>query len=190
MRLSSLLMNRLLAGLLKPSLWTRFGNGDKQRYLLAVQKDRVVGHILISSLIESDKGTHSAVGLAPMAVLPALQRQGVGSMLVNSGLEECRQARHERTLVLGYAEDYYRFGFIPASRYGVRCEYAVPDDVFMALELREWTSQGKAGTAKYQPEFNEVQEYIVRSPKAKGSDIRLPLAVNAVDRVSRAYPTP
>jgi putative acetyltransferase len=56
--------------------------------------------------------------------------------------------------VLGHPEYYPRFGFVPASKYGIKCEYDVPDAVFMAIELREGALQGHAGTAKYQPEFN------------------------------------
>ena len=125
--------------------------------LVAVQEGRVVGHILFSPvIIESAKGTCPAIGLGPMAVLPELQRQGIGSALIKTGLKECREAGHERVVVLGHAEYYPRFGFIPASQYGVRCEYDVPDEVFMALELRKGAYRGKVGTAKYQPEFNEV----------------------------------
>ena len=125
--------------------------------LVAVREGRIVGHILFSPVtIESDNEIYPAVGLGPMAVLPELQRQGIGSLLIKAGLEECRQVGHERVVVLGHAEYYPRFGFIPASQYGVQCEYDVPDEVFMALELREEAFQGKAGTAKYQPEFNEV----------------------------------
>ena len=91
-----------------------------------------------------------------MGVLPELQRQNIGFGLLKTGLAECQQAGHEWVVVLGHAEYHPRSGYVPASRYGVGCEYDVPDDVFMALELREGTFQGKAGTAKYQPEFTEV----------------------------------
>jgi putative acetyltransferase len=123
--------------------------------LVAVQDDRVVGHILFSPvMIESEGKVFAAVGLAPMAVLPELQRQGIGSLLVKRGLELCREAGHECVVVLGHPEYYPRFGFVPASKYGIKCEYDVPDAVFMAIELREGALQGRAGTAKYQPEFN------------------------------------
>ena len=125
--------------------------------LVAVEDGRVVGHILFSPVtIESGERTFSAVGLAPMAVLPELQHRGVGSQLVKAGLDECRKAGCERVVVLGHPEYYPRFGFVPASRYGIGCEYDVPDEVFMALELREGVLLDCHGIAKYQPEFNEV----------------------------------
>lgn len=125
--------------------------------LVAAQGDLIVGHILFSPvMIESEGGLFTAVGLAPMAVLPELQKQGIGSQLVKHGLEQCRQTGHDCVVVLGHAEYYPRFGFVPASRYGITCEYDVPDEVFMALELREGALKDRTGIAKYQPEFNEV----------------------------------
>ncbi|MBI3952025.1 MAG: N-acetyltransferase [Acidobacteria bacterium] len=124
--------------------------------LVAVQDDRVVGHILFSSVtVESEGTAFPAVGLAPMAVLPELQRQGIGSRLVEIGLEECRNAGHACVVVLGHSEYYPRFGFVPASTYGITCEYDVPDEAFMAVELWQGALLGHGGTAKYQPEFNE-----------------------------------
>jgi len=125
--------------------------------LVAVEGDQVIGHILFSpATIESDGKIFPALGLAPMAVLPERQKCGIGSLLVKTSLDECRRAGHECVVVLGHPEYYPRFGFAPASQYGIRCEYDVPDEVFMALELREGALQGRAGTAKYQPEFNKV----------------------------------
>lgn len=127
--------------------------------LVASQGDLIVGHILFSPVrIESEGGLFAAaaVGLAPMAVLPELQKQGIGTQLVKHGLEQCRQTSYECVVVLGHAEYYPRFGFVPASRYGLKCEYDVPDEVFMALELREGALKGHAGIVKYLPEFNEL----------------------------------
>ena len=125
--------------------------------LVAAQNDRIVGHILFSPvMIESEGGLFTVVGLAPMAVLPGLQKQGIGAQLVERGLELCRKTGYECVVVLGHAEYYPRFGFVPASRFGVKCEYDVPDEVFMALELREGALEGRAGLVKYQPEFKEV----------------------------------
>lgn len=125
--------------------------------LVAVKAERVVGHILFSPVtIESAEGTLPAVGLGPVAVLPALQRQGIGSLLVTTGLAACRQAGHAGVVVLGHPTYYPRFGFRPASRYGIDSDYAVPDDVFMALELHAGALEGRAGRVKYQPEFQAV----------------------------------
>ena len=125
--------------------------------LVAVAGERVVGHILFSPVtIENQDGVVLAVGLAPMAVLPELQRRGIGSALIERGLDTCRAAGHDRMVVLGHPGYYPRFGFVPASRFGVGCEYDVPDEVFMALELRPGAFEGRPGTARYAPEFADV----------------------------------
>jgi len=130
-------------------------NGKVTLSLVAVQDGEIVGHILFSPMtIESGEQTFAAVGLGPMAVRPEFQKQGIGSQLIARGLEQCRAHGHACVIVLGHPEYYPRFGFVPASRYGIRCEYDVPDEVFMALELRDGALG--AGLAKYQPEFNEV----------------------------------
>ena len=125
--------------------------------LVAAHEGQVVGHILFSPVvIEATAQPVAAVGLAPMAVLPEWQNQGVGSRLVRAGLDECRRLGHRAAVVLGHANYYPRFGFVPASRYHIRSEYDVPDEVFMAMELQPGALAGCAGTARYQPEFNEV----------------------------------
>jgi putative acetyltransferase len=125
--------------------------------LVAVQENEVVGHILFSPVtIESAGSSFNAIGLGPMAVLPPYQRKGIGSQLVRIGLEQCRQAGHEIVLVVGHPEYYPRFGFTPAKQRGIRCEFDVPDDVFMVLDLREGAVGGRGGIVKYQPEFRSV----------------------------------
>jgi putative acetyltransferase len=113
----------------------------------------VVGHILFSPVTLTGWPELKAMGLAPMAVGPARQRQGIGSALVAAGVESCRQRGSEAIVVLGHARFYPRFGFVPASRFGIRCEYDVPDDHFMALELVPDILSGKAGTIQYHPAF-------------------------------------
>jgi putative acetyltransferase len=124
---------------------------------VAVRDDVIVGHILFTPVtITSDGDTYRALGLAPMAVLPDYQRSGIGSRLVQAGLEACREAGVEVIVVLGHPEYYPRFGFEPASRHGLRCEYDVPDEVFMALELRPGALAERGDLVRYHPEFNEL----------------------------------
>ena len=86
-----------------------------------------------------------------MAVVPSAQRRGIGSALVSAGLDACRM--FDAVVVLGHAGYYPRFGFVPASRFSLRCEYDVPDDVFMVRELRPGALAGKRGTIRYHPAF-------------------------------------
>jgi putative acetyltransferase len=125
--------------------------------LVAIDEDQVVGHIFFSPVtIESATDSFTAMGLAPMAVLPECQRQGIGSLLVREGLRECQRIGHEIVVVLGHPEYYPRFGFVPASSKGLRSEYDVPDEVFMVAELTPGALKGRTGLVKYHPEFNAV----------------------------------
>jgi putative acetyltransferase len=125
--------------------------------LVAVEDDRIVGHILFSPVtIESAGRAFPAVGLAPMAVLPKRQRRGVGSQLVKTGLFECRNAGYDCVVVLGHPTYYPRFGFVPASRYGLKSEYEVPDEAFMVLAWHEVVLKDRGGVVRYQPEFRGV----------------------------------
>lgn len=63
------------------------------------------------------------MGLPPIAVAPEWQRQGVGSLLVREGLDMRRLGGCEVVVVVGYPGYYPRFGFVPASRKGLSCEY-------------------------------------------------------------------
>jgi putative acetyltransferase len=125
--------------------------------LVALLADQIVGHILFTPVrVESGDSSFEALGLGPMAVLPAYQRKGIGSRLVQAGLEECRRAGHEVVVVLGHPEYYPRFGFLPAKRFGIRYEEEVPEEAFMLVELREGALAGRIGILRYQPEFGSV----------------------------------
>lgn len=126
--------------------------------LVALQDGQVVGHILFSPVNleprEAPKAPFPRIaGLAPMAVLPDLQRRGIGSSLIERGLEACREEGFDAVVVLGHPEYYPRFGFEPAARRGITSEYPVPDEVFMVLELRPGALEGWSGLVQYRPEF-------------------------------------
>ncbi len=130
-------------------------NGHSVLSLVAIQGEDVIGHIMFSPVkIVSDTESFDAISLAPMAVLPNLQRQGVGSELVRRGLSELRQKDHGVCVVLGHAEFYPRFGFLPARQFKIRCKYDVPDEAFMVTELRKGALAKIRGTVEYSSEFD------------------------------------
>ena len=136
-------------------------NGKAVIALVAVDNEEVaghvvghiVGHILFSPMTLEGKGDIRAAGLAPMAVAESRRGRGIGSDLVREGLARCREKGFGAVFVLGHPDYYPRFGFKPASGFGIRSEYDVPDDVFMALELEDGALEGVEGTIKYAPEF-------------------------------------
>jgi putative acetyltransferase len=121
--------------------------------LVAEEGGAVVGHVMLSpvSLVEHPEA--KLMGLAPLAVLYDRQGQGVGSALVRAGLDQCRKLHVAAVVALGHSEYYSRFGFVPASRFGLKCEYPVPDNAFMALELEPGALAEKSGTVRYHAAF-------------------------------------
>ena len=94
-------------------------------------------------------------GLAPMAVRPEQQRRGLGSALVRAGLARVQAAGAPFVLVIGHPAYYPRFGFVPASRHGVRCQWPdIPDEAVMLLVLDAGRAMPLAGEARYRPEFD------------------------------------
>ena len=121
--------------------------------LVAEDGGAIVGHILFSPVTLVHGPNLPMMGLAPMAVVPERQRTGIGSRLVRAGLEHCRREGVAAVVVVGHATYYPRFGFVPGSRFGLACEYDVPDDVFLACELRDGALSGVSGTVRYHPAF-------------------------------------
>jgi putative acetyltransferase len=88
-------------------------------------------------------------------VLPKYQRLGIGSKLVDAGIEELNERGCPFVIVLGHPEYYPRFGFEPASRFGIKCEWDVPDEAFMIRMLDPSKMSSRTGVARYRPEFAE-----------------------------------
>jgi putative acetyltransferase len=129
-------------------------NGGVLLSMVAVSAEQIIGHILYSPVsIATSAGELIGAGLGPMAVHPDFQRQGIGSRLVEAGNQKIRDAGYPFIVVLGHPQYYPRFGFQAASRHGIRCEWDVPDNVFMMLVLDEMKMKNVSGLAKYREEF-------------------------------------
>ncbi len=95
-------------------------NGKAVLSLVAENYGVIVGQILFSEVtVEVNPPAIKLIGLAPLAVAPAQQRSGIGSLLSRAGLEGCRALGYQAAVVLGHPEYYPRFGFVPASRFGI-----------------------------------------------------------------------
>lgn len=127
---------------------------DAALSLVATLPGKIVGHILFSPVtIESDGESVPVLALAPMAVRPECQRQGIGSALVREGLTAARRLRHDVVIVLGHPDFYPRFGFVPASGHGITAPFDVPDEAFMVLPLSPRALANLRGTVRYPPAF-------------------------------------
>jgi putative acetyltransferase len=123
--------------------------------LVAEIEGRIVAHILFSHLpIVTATGEIPAVALAPMAVVPELQRRGIGSGMVQAGIGACRGARYKAIVVLGHRAFYPRFGFSAELARQIRAPYSGED--FMALQLEPCDLARVRGRVTYPPPFQEV----------------------------------
>lgn len=124
--------------------------------LVAEDEGEILGHVIFSPVSRSGHAHLKILGLGPMAVLPAHQRKGIGSALVCAGLEQGKQLGFGAIVLVGHPEFYSRFGFQPASRFGIACEFDVPEEAFMAIELESGFLADASGTIKYHAAFSEV----------------------------------
>jgi putative acetyltransferase len=147
-----------------------FGRADEARMVAAVHASgasnvslladlnrEIVGHVMLSPVSIEQRTEPPGLGLAPLAVLPAHQHCGVGSQLVHDALRRARLLGYAYAVVLGAPNYYKRFGFVPAARFGLRYEHAVPADVFMALELRAGALRTASGVVRYLPAFDAIE---------------------------------
>jgi putative acetyltransferase len=123
--------------------------------LVAELDSQVVGHAFFTPVTV---GTFRATALGPVAVRPDRQRRGIGTRLVRGGLDVCRGQGTTAVFVLGHPQYYPRFGFVPASGFGIRCAFPVPDELFFALELRPGALRDVRGTVQYHAAFSELEE--------------------------------
>ena len=130
--------------------------GKASLSLVAARNGRVLGHILFSPVtLDSQRYNPHGVGLAPVAVLPEYQNQGIGSRLIRAGLQMCREAGWDFVIVVGNPAYYPRFGFIAGRCFGLSSSYG-DSEAYMVMELKPGALKGAEGMAKYSPEFAEA----------------------------------
>jgi putative acetyltransferase len=131
-------------------------NGTYARIsLVARREDKIVGHVMFSALsLETEYGSLEALALAPVAVVPEAQGQGVGSALIQEGLRRCAGLGHSIAIVLGEPDYYSRFGFSSTLARKLRSRYS--GEAFMALELTPQALNGVEGDVRYSPPFEDA----------------------------------
>ena len=122
--------------------------------LVAEKGDEIVGHILFTSAkVAGGQIEQDIVCLAPVAVYPDHQNEGIGAALIRAGIELCQKAGHARMFVLGHPAYYPRFGFERAGKYGISYSEEAPPEAVMVMALIEGGLQGVSGVIKLAPEF-------------------------------------
>lgn len=117
--------------------------------LVAVSGDTVLGYVMFSRI---KIGHADAVALAPLAVSPSRQREGIGELLVDAGHAQARKMGYTCSVVLGDPRYYSRFGYEKASRFGITPPFDVPDEYYMGCILSIGSSVPN-GCVKYSAAF-------------------------------------
>lgn len=130
-------------------------NFVSQLSIVAEQHGEIIGHLLMSKaeIIEGEN-SHEVIVLAPVAVRPDCQKQGIGEQLITESLKRCRKLGYSIVLLIGHPSYYPKFGFKQARQLGLELtQFEVPDDVFMVCELEEGTLGKIKGELRYPSTF-------------------------------------
>jgi predicted N-acetyltransferase YhbS len=125
--------------------------------LVAELNNQVVGHILFTPMvIDNGDQKFQTLILAPVSVFPEFQKMGIGGQLIVAGHQKAIELGFQSAILLGHPEYYPRFGYRPASSWGIKTQIPLPsDDVFMAVELTKGGLSGVSGMAVFPLEFGE-----------------------------------
>lgn len=117
---------------------------------LVAEIDRqIVGHILFTKAHVAD---HVVLALAPLSVLPAYQKMGIGTALINEGHRVAAELGYGYSVVLGSETYYPRTGYVPAEQFGIKPPFDVPEENFMACRINE-DAPAVCGILQYAKEF-------------------------------------
>lgn len=118
----------------------------------------MLGHILFTKIMIRDEygRGHDSLALAPMAVRPDFQKQGIGTQLIRHGLAKAKALGHRSVIVLGHEHYYPKFGFVPAVRWKIKAPFEAPVNAFMGIELITDGLKTVSGTVQYPKAFEMV----------------------------------
>ena len=123
------------------------------------EEGSIVGHLLLSPCRVKDadgEPVGEVLALGPVAVLPAVQRRGIGSALMSAAIGLAVARAIPAVVLLGYPSYYLRFGFLPARGLGLLPPAdAWPDSAWMARRLPAWTDVMR-GTVRYPEAFEPL----------------------------------
>lgn len=125
--------------------------------LVAMADGEIAGHAALSPvMIEGAEVGARWLGLAPVAVRPGRQRQGIGTRLVEEILQQATALGASAVFVLGDPDYHRRLGFAEAGPQGWRCLYDAPSAAFRVALLGPWTDPPPAGAVRHHPALDEL----------------------------------
>ena len=122
--------------------------------LVAVIDDTIVGHIMFTKIkIKNGMKEFESLVLAPVSVVPEMQNKGIGTKMIIEGHKIAQGLGYGSVILVGHPSYYPRFGYVPASRFGITAPFDVPDEAFMVCELSANGLYGVAGVVQFPEEF-------------------------------------
>lgn len=128
--------------------------------LVAEERGALIGHVQLS---RAWIGRDAVLALGPIGVLPDRQGGGIGRALMTAAAEEARRRGEIAVILLGDPRLYPRFGYLPASGFGLHNPFAgvregdlvIREEDFMVLPLSE-RADGLAGDVRWHPAFGQA----------------------------------
>jgi putative acetyltransferase len=123
--------------------------------IVAEIDNEIVGHVLLSKAIVRERDKEATViVLAPIAVKPEFQKQGIGSKLIEEGIRRCKALGYGIVMLIGHPSYYPRLGFQPARKHGLELkQFEVSDEVFMVYEVEDGKLEEISGELLYPAAF-------------------------------------
>lgn len=112
--------------------------------LLAMHGSKAIGHILFTRAYIDEMTPDQPLFhlLAPLAVVPEYQKQGIGGLLIAEGLKQLKAMGSQMVFLLGHIDYYPRHGFInDARQFGYHTLYPIPEEVKGAWMLQSLTAE-------------------------------------------------
>lgn len=124
--------------------------------LVALHNERVIGHLLLTKIkINNENNSFDSLALAPVSVLPAYQKMGIGSKLILEGHRRAKELGFGSVVLLGHKDYYPRFGYQRCEMFGIELPFDVPADYCMAIELTPHSLKEVNGMVEYDGAFSE-----------------------------------
>ena len=133
-----------------------FKKSSNQFELVSDSMRKQIGYIMLTEVsIQNDEGklyNEGILALAPVSVVPAFQKMGVGKKMIETSIKKAKQLGYSLIIVLGHKEYYSKFGFETSKKYDITSPFNVPDENFMILKLNDFSNEIR-GLVVYPDEF-------------------------------------
>lgn len=117
---------------------------------------KIVGYILLTKVeITSENGVTTSLAVAPLAVHPEYQSNGIGGMLLREAHRIAAAIGFGTAVLLGHKNYYPRFGYREAAVHGIKFPFDVPSEYCQVIELRPGALKGINGMVHYPAIFFE-----------------------------------